>query len=264
MFLTNGLLLWLAGVQHAPIPVTIVSGFLGSGKTTLLTNLLNQCDGDMVIGVMVNDMASVNVDFRLLQPVMRHQQMDAANRRSESIPALVRKPGPLLQLSNGCICCELRGDLILSLARMAVAQPKLEYILIENTGIGDPLGVAAALNLGVSDGDTSAGGISDDGKTGDQQFTAGGKLSDYFRVDTLVTMVDASNVIQQLNTATACPTTTVAGQGSGQNDTSDSAVPHQQQRTADSAVPHQQQQGDMASCGYHPLGEMVAEQVGVP
>lgn len=137
------------------IPVTVLSGFLGAGKTTILNHILNNRE-NMKVAVIVNDMSEVNIDAQLV----------------EKGSVLSRTEEKLVQLSNGCICCTLRDDLVKEVTRL-VKNGKFDYLLIEGTGIAEPMPIAQSFSYAFED-------LSID-------------LTKISRLDTMVTVVDGFN-----------------------------------------------------------------------
>ena len=158
------------------LPVTVLSGFLGAGKTTVLSHVLNNRQGKKV-AVIVNDMSEINIDSSIVQNEV------SLNRSEEK----------LVEMSNGCICCTLREDLLLEVTELA-KDGRFDYLLIESTGISEPLPVAETFTF------ADENGVS---------------LSDVAKLDTMVTVVDAVNFLKDYEAAISLQE---AGESLGEED----------------------------------------------
>ena len=162
--------------QSTRLPVTVLSGFLGAGKTTVLNHILNNRDNRRV-AVIVNDMSEINIDARQLNQDVQ------LNRAEEK----------LVEMSNGCICCTLREDLLVEVRELAEAG-RFDHLVIESTGISEPLPVAETFTF------ADEGGVS---------------LSDIAQLDTMVTVVDAVSFLQDFQAARSLQET---GESLGEDD----------------------------------------------
>jgi G3E family GTPase len=158
------------------LPVTVLSGFLGAGKTTVLSHILNNRDG-LKVAVIVNDMSEINIDANTVKNEVQ------LNHRDEK----------LVEMSNGCICCTLREDLLLEVSELATSD-RFDYLVIESTGISEPLPIAETFTF------VDENGVS---------------LSDVAKLDTMVTVVDAVNFLNDYQSSVSLHD---SGQSLGEED----------------------------------------------
>ncbi|KAK9452456.1 CobW/HypB/UreG, nucleotide-binding domain-containing protein [Dipodascopsis uninucleata] len=177
----------MTATKPEPLPVTLLSGFLGSGKTTLLEHILKS-DHGLKIAVIINDMASLNIDASLI-----------ANHK------VVSTQEKLIQLQNGCICCTLRGDLLSELASLAKSN-LFHYVIIESTGISEPMQVAETFTTEFSQAMIEDYPAIEQDSTVDiedkkilKDIVDMGGLQSLAKLDTTVTVVDAFNFFAELD-----------------------------------------------------------------
>lgn len=166
-------------MENKSIPIAVFCGYLGAGKTTLLNHILHNREG-LRVAVIVNDMSEINLDAAMIQ------KGSSLSRTEEN----------LVEMTNGCICCTLRDDLLQELDRLT-KEAKYDYILIESTGIGEPIPIAQTIMLG----ETEEGGL----------------LRDRCHVDAMLTVVDANRLLSEFNLGESLVTFAQEGERDGED-----------------------------------------------
>jgi G3E family GTPase len=159
-------------VTDDPIPVTVLSGYLGAGKTTLVNHLLAN-PGDHEIAVIVNDMGEINIDAELLADADKESVDDGDNDESG-----------IVDLSNGCICCRLQDDLLTEAKRLADSR-EFDYLVVEASGISEPIPIARAFTVGTEESDLDP--------------------TDFFDLDTMVTVLDTYGFWKEFDAGASVP-----------------------------------------------------------
>eukprot|EP00977_Amphora_coffeiformis_P005843 scaffold1225_cov164-Amphora_coffeaeformis.AAC.19 len=157
-----------SGKELSKLPVTVLSGFLGSGKTSLLGHVLANYQG-LKVAVLVNDMGEINIDAAILKQ----------KKSSNVVVNIQQREEHMVELSNGCICCTLREDLLTEVAKIAASEEEYDYLIIESSGISEPMPVAETFTF--------------------EDDSSGVRLGDVAELDTLVTVVDGARFFDKLH-----------------------------------------------------------------
>ena len=155
-------------------PMTLLTGFLGSGKTTVLNHLLSSATPDVKLGVIVNEYGEIDIDGKIVNRT--EQQQHAKQKDNNSNSSSTKDTNDIIKMSNGCICCQMNGAFIDTLLRLLESGHDLNHIVVETTGVADPTAICNSLRKGA--------------------------VSSMVRIDQIVTVVDSTRVLQQIETDT--------------------------------------------------------------
>lgn len=200
--------------EDVRLPVTILSGFLGAGKTTILKTLLQNKEGKK-IAVIVNDMASVNIDAEeiLRTTTVQAKKTKAGKKKADKTEKVAKEEqdAKVVALQNGCVCCSIRKDLILQVKELAeCTTPKFDYLVIESSGISEPAPIAMTFchsldelrDMAQEHEETTDSEMTEEERTEKNIAITAMKLQEQVRLDTMVTVADGSELLQTLSAKT--------------------------------------------------------------